>query len=60
MKCKALLVLLLLAPAFAQDGGEVRLLTDDQVTRFLDRAEELERSKQWERVIDVLQPVLDE
>ncbi|MCZ6572719.1 MAG: hypothetical protein O7C98_06065, partial [Planctomycetota bacterium] len=60
MKCKALLVLLLLAPAFAQDAGEVRLLTDDQVTRFLDRAEELERSKQWERVIDVLQPVLDE
>ncbi|MDH3592470.1 MAG: PQQ-binding-like beta-propeller repeat protein, partial [Planctomycetota bacterium] len=55
----SLYVLLLLAfvPAHSQDG-EVRLLTDDAIPRYLSRGQELARAEQWEKVVDVLHRVV--
>jgi len=52
-----LFVLLPAAPARAGDG-EVRLLTDDAIPRYLARGQELARAQQWDKVVDVLQRVV--
>jgi len=54
-----LLLLLLAVPASrARAGGEVRLLTDDAIPRYLARGQELARAEQWDKVVDVLHRVV--
>ncbi|MHC4548003.1 MAG: outer membrane protein assembly factor BamB family protein [Planctomycetota bacterium] len=53
------LVLLLLPTAPVRAGeGEVRLLTDDAIPRYLARGQLLARNQEWEKVVDVLHRVV--
>jgi len=60
MRSRALLLALLLLPASrARSGdGEVRLLTDESIPRYLSRGLELARAHQWDKMVDVLQRVI--
>jgi len=53
-----LLALLPLGPALSKDG-EVALLTDDAIPRYLERGRELAKAQQWEKMCDVLQRVIE-
>ena len=54
----ALLFLLIPASTVRSGEGEVRLLTDDAIPRYLARGQELARAKQWDKVVDVLHRVV--
>lgn len=56
---RRILLLLLLVPA-ARVGaeGEVRLLTDDAIPRYLARGQELAKAQQWDKVVDVLHRIV--
>jgi outer membrane protein assembly factor BamB/tetratricopeptide (TPR) repeat protein len=59
MRKRAWLVLLLLPVAPVRSGeGEVRLLTDDAIPRYLARGQVLARNEEWEKVVDVLHRVV--
>jgi outer membrane protein assembly factor BamB len=59
MRKRAWLVLLLLPAAPVRSGeGEVRLLTDDAIPRYLARGQVLARNEEWEKVVDVLHRVV--
>jgi len=59
MRKRAWLVLLLLPAAPVRAGeGEVRLLTDDAIPRYLARGQILARNEEWEKVVDVLHRVV--
>ncbi|MHC4930691.1 MAG: outer membrane protein assembly factor BamB family protein, partial [Planctomycetota bacterium] len=59
MRPGALLFLLLLLPAAARSGeGDVRLLTDEAIPRYLARGRELGRAEKWDKMVDVLQRVI--
>jgi len=48
-----------LPAATARSGdGDVRLLTDDAIPRYLARGQELARAEQWDKVVDVLHRVV--
>ncbi|HEX5137860.1 MAG TPA: PQQ-binding-like beta-propeller repeat protein [Planctomycetota bacterium] len=52
-------LVLVLAPAGpAAADGEVRLLTDDAIPRYLSRGQELAKAEQWDKVVDVLHRVV--
>ncbi|MHC4223195.1 MAG: outer membrane protein assembly factor BamB family protein, partial [Planctomycetota bacterium] len=54
-----LLFLLLYLPAAARSGeGDVRLLTDEAIPRYLARGRELARAEEWDKMVDVLQRVI--
>ncbi len=56
---RRLLLLLLLVPAARVDAeGEVRLLTDDAIPRYLARGQELAKAQQWDKVVDVLHRIV--
>ncbi len=55
---RRLLLLLLLGPAGAVADGEVRLLTDDAIPRYLARGQELAKAQQWDKVVDVLHRIV--
>jgi len=58
-RVRRLLLFLLLAPAApAAADGEVRLLTDDAIPRYLTRGQELAKAEQWDKVVDVLHRVV--
>ncbi len=57
-RCLLLIALLPLAPALSKDG-EVALLTDEAIPRYLERGRELARAQQWEKMCDVLQRVIE-
>ncbi len=57
-RCLLLLALLPLGPALSKDG-EVALLTDDAIPRYLERGRELAKAQQWEKMCDVLQRVIE-
>jgi outer membrane protein assembly factor BamB/tetratricopeptide (TPR) repeat protein/TolA-binding protein len=58
-RVRRLLLLLALAPAGpAAADGEVRLLTDDAIPRYLSRGQELAKAEQWDKVVDVLHRVV--
>jgi len=52
------LVLLLAPTGPAVADGEVRLLTDDAIPRYLSRGQELAKAEQWDKVVDVLHRVV--
>ncbi len=55
----ALVMLLVLPAAAVRSGeGEVRLLTDDAIPRYLARGQELAKAEKWEKMVDVLQRVV--
>jgi len=43
----------------AQGGAEVHLLTDSAIPRYLQRGHDLAKAKQWDRMVDVLQRVVE-
>lgn len=51
------LLILPLAPARSGDG-EVRLLTDEAIPRYLSRGQQLARSGEWAKMIDILHRVI--
>jgi len=51
-------LLILPAAAVRSGEGEVRLLTDDAIPRYLARGQELARAEKWEKMADVLQRVV--
>ena len=53
-----LLILALLPGGALWAEGEVRLLTDDAIPRYLARGQELARAEQWDKVVDVLHRVV--
>ncbi len=55
---RRLLLLVLLGPAGAAADGEVRLLTDDAIPRYLARGQELAKTQQWDKVVDVLHRIV--
>ncbi|MFI5402789.1 MAG: PQQ-binding-like beta-propeller repeat protein, partial [Planctomycetota bacterium] len=56
---RRLFLLLLLVPAARVDAeGEVRLLTDDAIPRYLARGQELAKAQQWDKVVDVLHRIV--
>ncbi|MEE8106958.1 MAG: PQQ-binding-like beta-propeller repeat protein [Planctomycetota bacterium] len=56
---RLLAILTILAgSAVAQDAGQVALLTDEAISRYLSRGQELAKAGQWAKVVDVLQRVV--
>jgi outer membrane protein assembly factor BamB/tetratricopeptide (TPR) repeat protein len=53
-----LLLLPLCAAGPAGAEGEVRLLTDDAIPRYLSRGQELAKAQQWDKVVDILHRVV--
>ena len=60
MRVWLLLAALILLPAglAGAEGGEVTLLTDDAIPRYLARGRELARAEQWDKMVDILQRVV--
>ena len=53
------LFVLLPAPAVRSGDGAVRLLTDEAIPRYLDRGRALARTEQWDKMVNVLQRVIE-
>ena len=55
---RILLLLVVVPAARVSADGEVRLLTDDAIPRYLARGQELAKAEQWDKVVDVLHRVV--
>ncbi|MCZ6786384.1 MAG: PQQ-binding-like beta-propeller repeat protein [Planctomycetota bacterium] len=51
--------ILMLAGVLLAQGGEVTLLTDEAISRYLRRGQQLAQEGQWAKVVDILQRVVE-